>query len=57
MRKTHPDCRYVAVILQHMKRFAISFIEHTLLLSVDDKAIVPVGEPGNPISTGVRGHI
>ncbi len=26
-----------------MKRFAISFV-------------VPVGEPGNPISTGVRGH-
>ena len=28
----------------------------TLLLSVDNKAIVPVGEPGDPISTGVRGH-
>ena len=56
MRKTHPDCRCVAVILQYMKRFTVSFIEHTLLLSVDDKAIVPVGEPGYPISTGVRGH-
>ena len=27
-----------------------------LFLSVDDKAIVPVGEPENPISTGIRGH-
>ena len=26
------------------------------MLSVDDKAIVPVGEPGAPVSTGVRGH-
>ena len=26
-------------------KYVISFIEHTLLISVDDKAIVPVGEP------------
>ena len=25
-------------------------------LSVDDKAIIPVGEPGLPVSSGVRGH-
>ena len=25
-------------------------------MSVDDKAIVPVGEPACPVSTGVRGH-
>ena len=25
-------------------------------MSVDDKAIVPVGEPDCPVSTGVRGH-
>ena len=25
-------------------------------MSVDDKAIVPVGEPNAPVSTGVRGH-
>ena len=56
MRKSHPDARYVAVILQYVKHFAVAFKQHTLLLSVDDKAIVPVGEPGDPISTGVRGH-
>ena len=27
-----------------------------MLVSVDDKAIVPVGEPNCPISTGVCGH-
>ena len=26
------------------------------MISVDDKAIVPVGDPNRPISTGVRGH-
>ena len=26
------------------------------MVSVDDKAIVPVGEPDAPVSTGVRGH-
>ena len=25
-------------------------------VSVDDKAIIPVGEPGLPVSSGVRGH-
>ena len=35
MRKSHPDNRYVAVILQCMKRFAISIKEYALLLSVD----------------------
>ena len=24
--------------------------------SVDDKAIIPIGEPGFPVSSGVRGH-
>ena len=26
------------------------------MISVDDKAIIPVGEPKYPVSTGVRGH-
>lgn len=30
--------------------------EHTQMVSVDDKRIVPVGEPGDSISTGVRPH-
>ena len=27
-----------------------------MLVSVDDKSIIPVGEPSCPVSTGVRGH-
>ena len=56
MRKSHPDARYVAVILQYVKHFAVSLTEHIIMLSLDDKAIIPVGEPDNPISTGVHGH-
>jgi hypothetical protein len=56
MRHTHPDARYVAVVLQYVKRFAVKFKDIVCLFSVDDKAIVPVGEPECPISTGVRGH-
>ena len=26
------------------------------MISADDKAIAPVGEPDAPVSTGVRGH-
>ena len=39
-----------------MKRLALCFREYAQMLSVDDKCIVPVGEPGDPISTGVRSH-
>ena len=56
MRKAHPYSKYVAVTLQYVKNFAVKYKSHALLLSVDDKAIVPVGEPDNPISTGVHGH-
>ena len=27
-----------------------------MLVSIDDKAIIPVGEPHGPVSAGVRGH-
>ena len=46
----------MAVLLQYVKFFAVSLQDQTLLFSVDDKAIVPVEEPCNPILSGVRGH-
>ena len=30
--------------------------DFTTYMSVDDKAIIPVGEPNAPVSTGVHGH-
>ena len=56
LHKDHQDSHYVSALLQYVKSFAIAFSTHCNLVSVDDKAIIPVGEPYCPISTGVRGH-
>lgn len=44
------------VLLKYAKEYAINFSQHVTLVSVDDKAIIPVGKPGAAVSTGVRGH-
>lgn len=56
LRHEHPDSKYVAVILRYAKQFSVLHSESILMISVDDKAIVPVGDPQRPVSTGVRGH-
>ena len=56
LRKSHPDSKYVAVFLKYAKGCSVRFSEYVMLSSVDDKAIVPVGEPNTAVSTGVRGH-
>ena len=43
------------VLLKDAKEYAVNFSQHVTLVSVD-KAIIPVGEPGAAVSTGVRGH-
>ncbi|XP_045159314.2 uncharacterized protein LOC123524857 [Mercenaria mercenaria] len=55
-RLYHPDGRYVATMFRYLKQFCVRFREESLFICLDDKAIVPVGDPGVPISTGVRGH-
>lgn len=55
-RVDHPDARFVATYFKYLKEFCVKFREFTTFICLDDKAIVPVGEPGCPISTGVRGH-
>ena len=37
-----------------MKEMAVRFNTETLMLSLDDKCCVPIGEPGQPQSSGVR---
>ena len=39
-----------------MSKAELCGIGNTCTQSVDDKCIVPVGEPGTPISTSVRSH-
>jgi hypothetical protein len=55
-RVHHQDAHYVAAYYKYLKNFCVKFSENTQFVCLDDKAIVPVGEPGVPISTGVRGH-
>ena len=52
--KNHPDSKYVMVLLKCVREYAVRFADHVLLASVDDKAVVPIGEPGLPISTGAQ---
>lgn len=56
LRRSHPDSKYVSVLLKYLKSFTVKFRHLTTYASIDDKAIIPLGEPGLPISTGVRGH-
>lgn len=49
LRKDHPDGRYVNVLQQYAKDFALKFKGRV-------RIIIPVSEPGLPVSTGVRGH-
>lgn len=56
LRHTHPDSHYVSVLLKYVKEFSVRFRNVLRYVSVDDKAIIPVGEPGMPVSSGVRGH-
>ena len=54
LRKKHIDSKYCAKILQYMKEMALRFNTETLMLSFNDKCCVPIGEPGQPQSSGVR---
>ena len=57
LRAAHPDDHYCAAQLKYLKEKAIEMKEATSLLFCDDKAKVPVGEPGTAVSTGVRGRM
>ena len=55
-RVHHQDTRFVAMQFRYLKQFCVKFRDFTTFVCLDDKAVIPVGEPGVPISTGVRGH-
>lgn len=55
LRIDHPDDHYCNAQFKYLKEMAIEKREHCALLFCDDKAKVSIGEPGNPVSTGVRG--
>ena len=56
LRVQHVDGEYCRQQFYLLKAFAVKFRQYCLFLSLDDKAIVPVGNPDHPVSTGVRSH-
>ena len=56
LHKDHIDSHYVSALLKYARAFAVVFRDCCQYISVDDKAIIPVGYPDCPVSTGVRGH-
>lgn len=56
LRVQHTDLPYGKHQFYLLKDFACAWRDHVVLQSLDDKAIVPVGEPGQAVSTGVRAH-
>ena len=55
-RLNHLDARYVATWYQYLKQFVVLNRNKTIMVCMNDQAVVPVGDPGMPLSTGVRPH-
>jgi hypothetical protein len=55
-RAYHPDAKFAAHQLKLLKEFAVKWRNDTNILFLDDKAVIPLGEPGRPVGTGVRAH-
>jgi len=55
LRVAHEDQHFCAALYKYLKCKAIELGKYGAFVCSDDKAKVPVGNPGLPISTGVRG--
>ena len=47
----HPDAQYCATIFLYLRQLCIKFKEFCTLVCMDDKALIPLGEPGTPLAT------
>ena len=56
LRKDHPDQHYVSALLQYVRHLSVLMHDVATYMSVDNKAIVPIGKPKAPVTTGVHGH-
>lgn len=54
VRGQHADAHFASHQFKLMKEMAVHLKEHSVMICVDDKAVVPIGEPELPMSTGVR---
>lgn len=56
LRVQHMDSDYCRQQFLLLKSFAVKWKDFSIFQSLDDKAIIPVGNPDQPVSTGVRSH-
>ena len=56
LHKDHPDSNYVSSFLRYVKVFSYDYRNNIVVISVDDKCIIPVVVSDGAVSTGVRGH-
>jgi hypothetical protein len=55
LRHEHEDGKFGYYQYKLVKSFVIKYRDHCIFMCLDDKAIIPVGNPGIAVSTGVRG--
>ena len=53
VRAQHLDAYYCATLFKFQRIMAVKYREYASIFFVDNKAIVPVGEPERPVSTNV----
>ncbi|XP_053405192.1 uncharacterized protein LOC123536040 [Mercenaria mercenaria] len=56
LRAQHEDAPYALHLWYMLKDMVVKYRDFSRLQCLDDKAIIPVGEPGKPVATGVRSH-
>ena len=54
LKKSHPDHHYGAKTLKNLKEMACKFNGISTVVMMDDKAAIPVGPPGAPVSATRR---
>ena len=54
-RKQHIDSHYASSLFCYEREFAITFREHCLMICMDDKHTIKVGEPHYPVAAVERG--
>ena len=55
-RLHHLNAQYVAAQYQYLKQLVVLNQNEAITVCMDEKAVVSVGDPGMPLSTGVRPH-
>ena len=47
-RKAHIDAHYASALFRYEREFAVKYAEYATFVSLDDKHVIKVGEPGLP---------